>query len=64
MAAKYVPLNDDLYDYMIAQRSNANDPVLAALDAETQNLGEISRMAISHEQSSLMTLLVAAIGAK
>jgi len=64
MPAKYVPLTDAIYDYMIAQRSNADDPVLAALESETQNLGEVSRMAISHEQSSFMTLLVAAIGAK
>lgn len=64
MPAKYVPLTDTLYNYMIAQRSNTDDPVLAALEAETQSLGEISRMSISYEQASFMTLLVSAIGAK
>jgi len=62
--AKYIPLTDPLYHYMLAQRTNAADPVLAALQAETENLGEVGRMAISPEQASLMTLLVGAIGAK
>ena len=64
MSGKYVALNDVLYEYMVAQRSNADDPVLEALRAETENLGEISRMSISPEQASLMTLLVSLIGAK
>jgi caffeoyl-CoA O-methyltransferase len=64
MAGKYVPLTDALYDYVIAQRSNANDPILTALQMETQNLGEISQMAISPDQASLISLLVATIGAK
>ncbi len=64
MPAKYVPLTDALYDYVIAQRSNANDPLLAGLQAETENLGEISRMAISPDQATLISLLVALIGAK
>jgi caffeoyl-CoA O-methyltransferase len=64
MPAKYVPLTDALYNYVIAQRSNANDPVLAGLQAETENMGEISRMAISPDQASLICLLVALIGAK
>jgi caffeoyl-CoA O-methyltransferase len=64
MPAKYVQLTDPLYNYMIAQRSNANDPVFAALQVETQNLGEVSEMAISPDQASLLSLLVALIGAK
>lgn len=64
MSAKYTPLNDDLYAYLVEQRSNADDPVLEALRLETANLGDISAMAISPDQASLMTVLVAAIGAK
>jgi caffeoyl-CoA O-methyltransferase len=64
MPAKYVTLTDAIYNYVIAQRSNANDPLLAALQVETQNLGEIGRMAISPDQSSLISLLVSLIGAK
>ena len=64
MPAKYVQLTDPLYEYLLAQRSNASDPVLEALWTETQNLGEIGRMAISPDQASLMTLLVTLIGAK
>jgi len=64
MAAKYVEMNDDIFNYVAAQRSNANDPILAALQLETNNLGEVSRMAISPEQSSLISLLVSLIGAK
>jgi len=64
MPAKFIPLTDALYEYVIAQRSNANDPVLEALRTETETLGDVSMMSISPEQVSLMTLLVGLIGAK
>ena len=64
MPAKYVPLTDAIYHYVIAQRSNANDPLLASLQMETENMGEIGRMAISPDQATLISLLVALIGAK
>jgi len=64
MPAKYTPLTDALYDYVITQRSNANDPLLAALHIETENLGELARMAIGPDQGSLISLLVALIGTK
>ncbi len=64
MSGKYVSMTDALYEYVIAQRSNADDPVLDALRAETEQLGNVSVMAISPEQASLMTLLVGIIGAK
>jgi len=64
MPAKYVPLTDTLYNYVIAQRSNANDPILTALQMETENMGEMSQMMISPDQASLISLLVALIGAK
>jgi caffeoyl-CoA O-methyltransferase len=64
MHDKYTPLNDAIYNYVVTQRSNADDPILAALHMETQNLGEIGRMAISPDQSSLISLLVGLIGAK
>ena len=64
MSLSYLPFNDDLYQYMLAQRSDANDPVLEALRVETRRLGAVANMAISPDQASLMTLLVALIGAK
>lgn len=64
MKLKYVSLNDSLYRYLCACRSNADDPVLEALRRETEFLGEISKMQISQEQGSFMTLLVRAIGAR
>ncbi len=64
MPAKYVALNDAIYNYLVAQRSNANDPILAALQIETENLGEVSQMSISPDQAGLISLLVALIGAK
>jgi caffeoyl-CoA O-methyltransferase len=62
MELKYVPLTDSLYKYLCSCRSNVADPALEALRAETDRLGEISRMQISPEQGSLMTILNAAIG--
>jgi caffeoyl-CoA O-methyltransferase len=62
MKPKYISLNDRLYRYVCACRSNADDPILDALRKETEALGDISRMQISREQGSFMTLLVAAMG--
>ena len=64
MRHKYVPLNDRLYRYLCACRSGTGDPVLDGLRKETESLGDVSRMQISPEQGSFMTLLVAAIGAR
>ena len=49
---------------MLAQRSDADDPVMEALLEETKSLGEISRMAISPDQGSFITFLVASLGVK
>ena len=64
MAAKYVEMTDALFNYATAQRSNAGDPIMSALQIETENLGEVSRMAITASQSSFLSLLVCLIGAK
>jgi len=64
MGLKYLSLNDSLYRYLCACRSDASDPILRALRKETEALGDISRMQISEEQGAFMQLLVAAIGAK
>ena len=58
MPAKYVTLNDALYDYIVRHRSRAGDPLLNALRAETEALGDIARMLISHEQGDFLTILM------
>jgi caffeoyl-CoA O-methyltransferase len=63
MELKYVALTDALYQYLCSCRSNSADRVLQALRAETDRLGEVSRMQISPEQGSLLTILTAAIRA-
>jgi caffeoyl-CoA O-methyltransferase len=62
--AKYTRLNDRSYAYVCACRSHARDPVLDALRATTEALGEIARMQIGREQGAFMTQLVRAIGAR
>jgi caffeoyl-CoA O-methyltransferase len=57
MSAKYVTLNDALYDYVVCYRSRADDPVLDALRAETEALGDVARMLISREQGDFLTML-------
>src|SRR2546427_3255221 len=64
MRTKFTALNSRLYRYLLAQRSRAADPVLASLWRETSRLGSASRMQISPEQGSFLTLLAAAIGAR
>jgi caffeoyl-CoA O-methyltransferase len=61
---KYLSLDDRLYQYLRRFRSDAGDPILQQLRAETTALGDISRMQISEDQATFMGLLVAAIGAK
>jgi len=57
-------MTDAIYDYVLQQRSNADDALLAGLQMETENLGDIGKMAITPDQSSLISLLVGLIGAK
>ena len=56
-SSKYIALNDGLYDYVVHHRSRMHDPLLDALRAETEALGEIARMLISREQGDFLTLL-------
>ncbi len=57
LPAKYVALTDPLYDYIVRHRSRIDDPVLAALRAETESLGDVARMLISPEQGDFLTIL-------
>jgi caffeoyl-CoA O-methyltransferase len=60
---KFLHLNQQLYDYVIAHGQNT-DPILRDLAEETRKLGRISGMQIAPEQGTLMSLLAAAIDAK
>ena len=62
MGLKYIALNDTLYRYLIECRSDTANPVLSELRAETNALGDVSRMQISAEQGTFLSLLVAACG--
>jgi caffeoyl-CoA O-methyltransferase len=65
MGTKYVRLNERLYRYLGRCRSDASDPLLQELRAETAALGEeISKCQISDEQGTFLSVLVAATGVK
>jgi caffeoyl-CoA O-methyltransferase len=64
MGSKYVSLNDRVYDYLVRLRSDAGDPLLAELRAETARLGEVSICQISDEQGTFLSILTAAVGAR
>jgi caffeoyl-CoA O-methyltransferase len=64
MPGKFIPLTDAMYDYVITQRSNVDDPILLSLFKETESLGEHGRLAIGPDQATLISLLVALIGTK
>lgn len=64
MKPKFIPLNDPLYRYVCASRSNPDDPVLTALREETGRMGEDAFMQIGADQGSFLTVLTAAIGAR
>ena len=57
LPAKYVALNDSLYEYVVRHRSRAVDPILDELRAETEALGDLAKMLISPEQGDFLTLL-------
>ncbi len=63
MPDKFTALTSELYDYVVAHRSE-RDPVLDALAAETAALGGIARMQVSPEEGALMTLLCRVAGAR
>jgi caffeoyl-CoA O-methyltransferase len=61
---KFIALDAPLYDYVIKHGHNS-DALLAELAVETaKKLGGVSRMQISPEQGTLMTVLARAIGVK
>ena len=64
MSLSYLPFNDELYKYMLAQRSDASDPLLEALRNETRTLGDVAEMSISPDQCSFLSMLVAIAGVK
>ena len=61
---KFTALDGPLYDYLVKHGHNA-DLILSELAAETASkLGRVSRMQISPEQGTLMTILARAIDAR
>jgi caffeoyl-CoA O-methyltransferase len=60
---KFLKLNQELYNYVIAHGHN-DDPILRDLAEETRKLGRIAGMQIAPEQGTLMGLLAQAIGAR
>ncbi len=61
---KFTVLNHRLFRYICQCDGVPRDAVLKALRVETAALGEIAIMQIGPDQGSLITLLVAAIGAR
>ncbi len=65
MGIKYLRLNNRLYNYLSRCRSDAGDPLLQELRAETAALGEeISKCQVSDDQGTFLSVLVAAAGVK
>lgn len=63
MLDKFTKLSPELYEYVLAHRSE-RDPVLAELIEETGKLGGWSMMQIAPEQGAFLTLLARIMGAK
>ncbi len=61
---KYLPLDDQLCEFMRRQRSGAGDPILAELRKETASLGDDARMQISEEQGDFLGILARLIGVR
>jgi caffeoyl-CoA O-methyltransferase len=63
MSDKFTTLTQQLYQYLVAHRSE-RDPVLEALARETEQLGALSLMQVAPEQGALLTLLARVTGAR
>jgi caffeoyl-CoA O-methyltransferase len=61
--SKFTALDDRLYSYLLSHRSG-DDAVLRELRADTAALGRPARMQIAPDQGTLLTILVAAMGAR
>src|ERR1051326_2826234 len=64
MQLKYLALNDTLYRYACAQRTDANDPVLSALRTENALFGEDAKCQVSEEEGAFLSLLVSTTGTR
>ena len=64
MPDKHIELTDAVYDYALAQRTDANDPLLEQLYADSLGLGEVGRLAVTPLQASILSLLAGLIGTK
>ena len=60
----YTQVTEELYDYIVAKRTQADDHVLTNLLAKTRHMGQVGRMAVSPEQGSFLTFLAMAMGAE
>ena len=61
---KYIALNDQIYEYLLAQRSHATDPILDLIRTETQARGWRTTMAVSLEECSFLSLLTGLLGTR
>ncbi|HEX8236760.1 MAG TPA: class I SAM-dependent methyltransferase [Abditibacteriaceae bacterium] len=64
MRIKITPITPALAEYVVQRHSHAEDAVLQEHRARTQQLGGVSEMLISPEQGTLLSILVAATGAR
>jgi len=64
VGTKYITLDERIYRYLDGCRSDARDPLLQELRAETAALGQVSECQISDEQGTFLSILVAAAGAR
>jgi caffeoyl-CoA O-methyltransferase len=60
---KFTPLDDSLYDYLVAHRSR-DDAIVEELREETARLGGSAVMQIAPDQATLLQILVSALGAR
>jgi len=60
--ATFTPLDDALYDYMVAHARQ--DDVLRRVHDEAQAMGDLAEMQVSPEQGALITLLCRLVGAR
>jgi caffeoyl-CoA O-methyltransferase len=61
--SKYTPLDEPLYEYLVAHRS-PDDAVVEELREETARLGGSAKMQVAPDQATLLRILVGALGAR
>lgn len=64
LTMKNIPITGELYDFILQSHTHTGDAIIQELSQATQKLGDVAEMQIALEQTSFLSILVGALGAR